>query len=176
MKSPFSTPTDRNCNEENELMNNERENQPHDLDLPRFIKNNGGSIEDDMAIMVTERPAVSVAAEASAAAHVADMLAKLADLIKVPPDVPPIGADAALKILKCFEIVAADVRAIAADRVKAAEELRDEAESYAVVLLEAGKVLATRVSAESARAYKLSHILQEAREVIAGSAPGERAN
>ena len=93
-----------------------------------------------------------------------------------PPDVPPIGVDAALKTAKCFEIAAADVRAIAADRIKAAQELQQEAETYATVLEQAGKVLASRVSAESARAYKLSMILREAREVIAGPTPGERAN
>lgn len=154
-------------------MNNGREQ----LDPPSFLTNNVGSIESEIAAMVaTERPAVSVADEAAVAAHVENMLAELAKLIKVPSDVPPIGADAALKVIKCFEVVATDVRAIAADRVRAAAELSQEAETYAVVLLEAGKVLASRVSAESARAYKLSLILREAREVIAGPAPGERTN
>lgn len=155
-------------------MNTEREDQQRDLDLPRFLKNNG-SPEDDMAaaVAVLERPAVSVASEAAIAAHTENMLAELAKLIKVPSDIPPIGVDAALKTAKCFEIVAADIRAIAADRVQAALELQQEAETYATVLLEAGKVLAARVSAESARAYKLSQILREAREVIAGPALGE---
>ncbi len=132
---------------------------------PRFLR--GGDVA------LAERPAVSVADEAAAASHVAELMEKLAELIHVPQNVPPIGADAALKVSKCFEVVAADVRAIAADRVKAAVELQQEAETYATVLLEAGKVLATRVSAESARAYKLSLLLREAREIIAGPTAGE---
>lgn len=174
-------------------MTNEHEAQDLDqrrdaLPLPRFLSHRdeddiGTELRDEFVRsgraapqQAAERAAVSVAGEAAAALHVADLMAKLGDLIKVPPDVPAIGADAALKVAKCFEVVAADVRAIAADRVQAAAELQQEAETYATVLLEAGKVLAARVSAESARAYKLSLLLREAREVIAGPAPGETQN
>jgi len=144
---------------------------PRDLDLPRFMNN--GNLNAAITTVLPERPAVSVAAETAIASHVEGMMAKLAELIQVPNDVPPAGADAALKMTKCFEIVAADVVAIAADRVKAALELQQEAETYKTVLLDAGRVLAARVAAESARAYRLSMILREAREVIAGPAPGE---
>lgn len=144
-------------------MNNEREDRPRDLDL-----------EKGVADLV--HTAVSVTNETSAVTHTENMLAELAKLIRVPSGIPPIGVDAALKVSKCFEIVAADIRAIAADRVKAAMELQEESESYAVTLLEAGKFLAGKVSEEAARAYKLSQILREAREIIAGPTHDTAAN
>lgn len=100
-----------------------------------------------------------------------DLMTQLEVMLGQPPRAPVMGLDAAVKIASCFEIVAADVEAIAADRVKAVLGLEQEAKSYASVLRNAGAYLSDRIKAEAARAYKLSLILRETRTLLNVEAP-----
>lgn len=107
----------------------------------------------------------------SSPAMPADFMAGLEQMISTPPRVPKIGLDAAKAMTDCFEAVADDVLRLAKDGVDRANEVLQEAVTYATVLRETGEVLAARIRAESSRTLHIALVLREARERLRETPP-----
>lgn len=95
-----------------------------------------------------------------------DPLVMLHKVLTDIPSVPKIGEDAARRIRDCFGQTAADVERLASEAVERAEAILAEARQFAVVLRDAGEMLAGKIETESARGAQIATIMRSARSLM----------
>lgn len=96
-----------------------------------------------------------------------DLVAELARLIGEAPNVPRIATEASDRMRHIAESTAAAIRKVAQERVDAAKELQQHAESYASIVVNAGDLLCRRIEQEAVRMNQAALLLEKAGELVA---------
>lgn len=101
-----------------------------------------------------------------AAKGVAVSLDQLFKLITADPIVPKIGATASQALMRCFEQTAADVEKLAQDHTARAEQLHQEAISFAESIRKMGDLFCRRIEEQTTRGAQVSNLMQQARGIL----------
>lgn len=98
-------------------------------------------------------------------------LQELLDMIQLEVPTPAIGVQASKAVSNCFESTARDVIALAQDNLDRANEIMQQALSFATIIRESGNVLCGRIEQETATGFQVSTLIRAARERLAGRLP-----
>lgn len=98
-------------------------------------------------------------------------LRRLADLLRNPDQVPPIGTKIADVMRGCFQRTAEDIERLSREHYDRAVELQQEAQTFAAIVRDAGEVLCARIEREAARGFQVSEVMTLARVLVRQDPP-----
>jgi len=95
-----------------------------------------------------------------------NLMQELAKIVGEAQRVPKVGTDAAAGMRACFEQVASDIERVSLEHKARADEIHQEALSFASVVRKAGDVLCAQIEREAIRGYKVSKALHFTRQMV----------